>query len=60
MTTKQDVNDKLKPVLGSDEFVNLWWQLPILGLGKAKPNDIWERDPQRIADYVDNYIVGVG
>jgi hypothetical protein len=55
MTTKEEVNDILKQVLRED-MVPIWWGLEIAGLGKAKPNEIWEREPDRILEYVKGYL----
>lgn len=55
MPSKDDVNKILSKVF-FDDFIGLWWGLEIAGLGKARPEDVWEQDPERVLEYVRGYL----
>lgn len=54
MITKSDIEKQLKGI-GSDRFIELWWDLKIPGLGMAKPKDVFDTDPDRLLEYVKTY-----
>lgn len=56
MTTREEIDTELVKHF-DPSFLPLWWRSPIIGLGKAKPNDIFEQDPARLLEYVKNYAV---
>jgi len=52
---KQTITDILKKHLQNEEFINLWWDLKLPGLGMASPNEVWERDPEIVLEYAQGY-----
>lgn len=55
---KQQVDDHLLSLLGSTELVRGWWINPNRYWSGKKPEDIWEKDPQSVIDYVYRYCYG--
>ena len=55
--TKQELNNYLYALLGSQDLVNKWWEARIPRLGAA-PSSVWETNPQAVIDYVMNYSLG--
>jgi hypothetical protein len=52
--SKQTVTDDLKKLF-DEKFINLWWGLKLPGLGYDSPNEVWERDPEQVKEYVNTY-----
>lgn len=54
MINKDQVN-KVILQWWNERFVELWWDLKLPGLGNASPNEVWEKDPARVLEYVGGY-----
>lgn len=52
---KQLLTKELIDIFGDEKFAGHWWIIKLPGLGNATPNEIWDRDPQEVADYIEGY-----
>jgi len=53
--SKDTLNKSLMDLFDDERFVKHWWYLKLPGLGKMSANEVWERDPQEVIDYVGRY-----
>jgi hypothetical protein len=52
MVTPDKYNRILYALLGSDELVKKWWKSPNKAFGEATPNEMWDRDKDRVKNYL--------
>lgn len=42
----------LYSMLGNVDLVNQWWNTPNKGFDDKRPNEIWEKNPDRVLKYL--------
>jgi nucleoside-diphosphate-sugar epimerase len=52
MVTPDKYNRILHALLGSDELVKKWWSSPNKAFGELTPNEMWDRDKDRVKKYL--------
>jgi hypothetical protein len=52
MVTPDKYNRILYALLGSDELVKKWWSSPNRAFGEATPIEMWDRDKDRVKNYL--------
>jgi len=50
--TKLQVNEMLFALIGSAELIAQWWKSPNWHFKLKTPEDVWERDPGEVFNYV--------
>jgi len=45
-------NRILHALLGSDELVQKWWESPNKAFDDMTPNEMWDRDKDRVKNYL--------
>jgi hypothetical protein len=52
MLVPEKYNRILHALLGSDELVKKWWSSPNKAFGELTPNEMWDRDKDRVKNYL--------
>lgn len=50
------VNRALFAMLGREELVNNWWNSPNMNWELQTPDQVWERDPEEVTNYVMSHL----
>jgi hypothetical protein len=51
-TLKAALDEALMAMLGSQEFVNNWWNSPNLAFDLKQPKEVFETEPASVQQYV--------
>ena len=54
------LNKMLLALLGSQSFVDTWWNSPNIVFGLKTPRDMYYKNPRRVADYLGVHIAAEG
>lgn len=49
---RAECNLWLHSLLGSEDLVSDWWVLPNRAFAGQSPDEVWQRDPKRIYQYL--------
>ena len=52
MIERERINYLLLSALGSAELVHRWWNSVNIAFDYATPEQIWQEEPERVANYV--------
>lgn len=56
--TKEELDKHLFALVGSDKLVKQWWITPNRNWRGREPQEIWNRDPKQVWDYVMRFCYG--
>jgi len=56
--TQEELNQHLFAIVGSHQLVRQWWMTPNRNWRGREPQEIWERNPDEVIDYVMRYCYG--
>ena len=50
--TKQELNERLFRILGSEDLVSRWWHSPNKNWNGETPYSVWSRSPKDVEKYI--------
>jgi hypothetical protein len=49
---KECISEALRPLLGSQELIDMWWKSQNRAFEFKTPEEVFKINPQRVAEYV--------